>query len=112
VRCDTALTRDRLIFGMQPERSLVIVAMSLGTAGWPGERRYRIGDRGTESIRVVRPLEPSRDYQVNTASQMRFSVIIPTFKRAQLLGDAIRAALAQTHLEYSPVKGVSGGDED
>ena len=28
---------------------------------------------------------------------MRFSVIIPTFKRAQLLGDAIRAALAQTH---------------
>jgi len=28
---------------------------------------------------------------------MRFSVIIPTFKRAQLLGDAIRAALAQSH---------------
>ena len=28
---------------------------------------------------------------------MRFSVIIPTFKRAELLGDAIRAALAQTH---------------
>src|SRR5947209_4344392 len=28
---------------------------------------------------------------------MRFSVIIPTFKRPQLLGDAIRAALAQTH---------------
>jgi len=28
---------------------------------------------------------------------MRFSVIIPTFKRAQLLGDAIRAALAQTY---------------
>jgi glycosyltransferase involved in cell wall biosynthesis len=28
---------------------------------------------------------------------MRFSIIIPTFKRAQLLGDAIGAALAQTH---------------
>jgi glycosyltransferase involved in cell wall biosynthesis len=28
---------------------------------------------------------------------MRFSVIIPTFKRAELLGDAIRAALTQTH---------------
>jgi glycosyltransferase involved in cell wall biosynthesis len=28
---------------------------------------------------------------------MRFSVIIPTFKRAQLLGEAIRAALSQTH---------------
>jgi len=27
--------------------------MSPGTAGWPGERRYRIGDRRTESIRVV-----------------------------------------------------------
>jgi Glycosyl transferase family 2 len=45
------------------------------------------------------PLEhlPLRQTQVNAASQMRFSVIIPTFKRAQLLGDAIRAALAQTH---------------
>jgi glycosyltransferase involved in cell wall biosynthesis len=28
---------------------------------------------------------------------MRFSIIIPTFKRAHLLGDAIEAALTQTH---------------
>src|SRR5947208_12711442 len=57
----------------------------------------RIGDRAP-SFCAVRSLNPlSATYQVNAASQMRFSVIIPTFKRAQLLGDAIRAALAQTH---------------
>src|SRR5215470_19856657 len=52
----------------------------------------------TEFVHAVRSLNPfSATYQVNAASQMRFSVIIPTFKRAQLLSDAIRAVLAQTY---------------
>jgi len=77
-----------------------------------GERRHRIGDRGSESIRVVRPLEPLGTYQVNTASQMRFSVIIPTFKRPQLLGDAIRAALAQTHANREILVVDDGSPDD
>src|SRR5215472_11220324 len=36
-------------------------------------------------------------YTRSMLPRMRFSVIIPTFRRAQLLGDAIRAVLAQTH---------------
>src|SRR6516165_603207 len=77
-----------------------------------GERRHRIGDRGSESIRVVRPLEPLGTYHVNAASQMRFSVIIPTFKRPQLLGDAIRAALAQTHANREILVVDDGSPDD
>jgi glycosyltransferase involved in cell wall biosynthesis len=43
---------------------------------------------------------------------MRFSVIIPTFKRAQLLGDAIRAALAQTHTDREILVVDDGSPDD
>ena len=43
---------------------------------------------------------------------MRFSVIIPTFKRAQLLGDAIRAALAQTHTNLEILVVDDGSPDD
>jgi glycosyltransferase involved in cell wall biosynthesis len=43
---------------------------------------------------------------------MRFSVIIPTFKRAQLLGDAIRAALAQTHTNREILVVDDGSPDD
>lgn len=53
-----------------------------------------------------------RAHQVDAASQMRFSVIIPTFKRPQLLGDAIRAALAQTHTNREIVVVDDGSPDD
>src|SRR5215467_4652924 len=72
-----------------------------------GERRL------SEFARAVRSLNPlSATYQVNAASQMRFSVIIPTFKRAQLLGDAIRAALAQTHTNREILVVDDGSPDD
>jgi glycosyltransferase involved in cell wall biosynthesis len=43
---------------------------------------------------------------------MRFSVIIPTFKRARLLGDAIRAALAQTHTDREILVVDDGSPDD
>jgi glycosyltransferase involved in cell wall biosynthesis len=43
---------------------------------------------------------------------MRFSIIIPTFKRAQLLGDAIRAALAQTHADREILVVDDGSPDD
>jgi glycosyltransferase involved in cell wall biosynthesis len=43
---------------------------------------------------------------------MHFSVIIPTFKRAQLLGDAIRAALAQTHTNREILVVDDGSPDD
>jgi glycosyltransferase involved in cell wall biosynthesis len=43
---------------------------------------------------------------------MHFSVIIPTFKRAQLLGDAIRAALAQTHTDREILVVDDGSPDD
>jgi glycosyltransferase involved in cell wall biosynthesis len=43
---------------------------------------------------------------------MRFSIIIPTFKRAQLLGDAIRAALAQTHTDREILVVDDGSPDD
>jgi glycosyltransferase involved in cell wall biosynthesis len=43
---------------------------------------------------------------------MRFSVIIPTFKRAQLLGDAVRAALAQTHTNREILVVDDGSPDD
>ena len=43
---------------------------------------------------------------------MRFSVIIPTFKRAQLLGDAIGAALAQTHTNREILVVDDGSPDD
>jgi glycosyltransferase involved in cell wall biosynthesis len=43
---------------------------------------------------------------------MRFSLIIPTFKRAQLLGDAIRAALAQTHTDREILVVDDGSPDD
>jgi glycosyltransferase involved in cell wall biosynthesis len=57
-------------------------------------------------------LNPLATYQVNTASQMRFSVIIPTFRRAQLLGDAIGAALAQTHTNREILVVDDGSPDD
>src|SRR5262249_38130829 len=54
----------------------------------------------------------SATYQVNAASQMRFSIIIPTFKRAQSLGDAIRAALAQTHTNREILVVDDGSPDD
>src|SRR5262245_53224933 len=68
---------------------------------------------GTKFGRAVRSLNPlPATYQVNAASQMRFSVIIPTFKRAQLLGDAIRAALAQTHTNREILVVDDGSPDD
>jgi glycosyltransferase involved in cell wall biosynthesis len=43
---------------------------------------------------------------------MRFSIIIPTFKRAQSLGDAIRAALAQTHTNREILVVDDGSPDD
>ena len=68
---------------------------------------------GTEFVSAVRSLNPlSATYQINAASQMRFSVIIPTFKRAHLLGDAIRAALAQTHTNREILVVDDGSPDD
>jgi glycosyltransferase involved in cell wall biosynthesis len=43
---------------------------------------------------------------------MRFSVIIPTFKRVKLLGDAIRAALSQTHANREILVVDDGSPDD
>src|ERR1700716_3941607 len=43
---------------------------------------------------------------------MRFSIIIPTFRRAQLLGDAIRAALAQSHTNREILVVDDGSPDD
>jgi hypothetical protein len=43
---------------------------------------------------------------------MRFSIIIPTFKRAQLLGAAVRAALAQTYADREILVIDDGSPDD
>jgi GT2 family glycosyltransferase len=43
---------------------------------------------------------------------MRFSIIIPTFKRAHLLGYAIRSALAQTHADREILVVNDGSPDD
>jgi glycosyltransferase involved in cell wall biosynthesis len=58
------------------------------------------------------PRVPCSDIPGRNCLRMRFSVIIPTFKRAQLLGDAVRAALSQTYTNREILVVDDGSPDD
>jgi glycosyltransferase involved in cell wall biosynthesis len=67
---------------------------------WKDLAESRLNGVGDErSERRAGPSLPVPTYKANAASRMRFSIIIPTFKRAQLLGAAVQAALGQTYTD-------------